>query len=201
MSMIGVPIILAPVFGPTLGGLLVEHAGWQWIFFVNVPIGIVAVIAAVRLLPRDVARPSRPAARRHRPRARRHRPRRHHLRPGRDRHRRHDSLAAARARPAARRHRARRRASSSARCASPSRCWTSACYANRAFAAASFTTFCLGAALFGAMILMPLYFQTVRGEDAVHTGLLLDPAGHRRRDRDGALRPRHRAPRRRRSPR
>src|ERR1044072_1481461 len=56
MSAIGVPIILAPVFGPTLGGLLLEHAGWQWIFFVNLPIGIAAVIAALRLLPRD--RPS-----------------------------------------------------------------------------------------------------------------------------------------------
>ena len=33
--------------------------------------------------------------------------------------------------------------------------------------------FALGAALFGAMVLMPLYFQTVRGEDAIATGLLL----------------------------
>src|SRR5215213_8999980 len=53
MSAIGVPIILAPVFGPTIGGLLVEHVGWQWIFFVNVPVGIVAAFAAVKLLPRD----------------------------------------------------------------------------------------------------------------------------------------------------
>src|SRR5215213_7233094 len=53
MSAIGVPIILAPVFGPTIGGLLVEHVGWQWIFFVNVPVGIVAAVAALRLLPRD----------------------------------------------------------------------------------------------------------------------------------------------------
>src|SRR4051794_3328410 len=53
MSAIGVPIILAPVFGPTLGGLLLEHIGWQSIFFVNVPVGIVAAFAAVRLLPRD----------------------------------------------------------------------------------------------------------------------------------------------------
>jgi predicted MFS family arabinose efflux permease len=50
-------------------------------------------------------------------------------------------------------------------------------YKNRAFAAASVTTFCLGAALFGAMILMPLYFQEVRGQDAVTTGLLLMPQG------------------------
>src|SRR3954453_11095894 len=53
MSAIGVPIILAPVFGPTLGGLLLEHAGWQWIFLVNVPIGAVALVTALRLLPHD----------------------------------------------------------------------------------------------------------------------------------------------------
>src|SRR3954469_6306734 len=53
ISAIGVPIILAPVFGPTLGGLLVEHVGWQWIFFINVPVGLVAAVAALRLLPRD----------------------------------------------------------------------------------------------------------------------------------------------------
>jgi MFS family permease len=50
-------------------------------------------------------------------------------------------------------------------------------FANPAFRAASIVTFCLGAALFGAMILMPLYFQTVRGEDAINTGLLLIPQG------------------------
>src|ERR671938_1315502 len=53
MSAIGVPIILAPVFGPTIGGLLLEHAGWQSIFFVNVPVGVVAAFAAARLLPRE----------------------------------------------------------------------------------------------------------------------------------------------------
>jgi MFS family permease len=50
-------------------------------------------------------------------------------------------------------------------------------YANKAFASASVTMFALGAALFGAMVLMPLYFQTVRGEDAVATGLLIAPQG------------------------
>ena len=50
-------------------------------------------------------------------------------------------------------------------------------YANKAFAAASVTMTALGAALFGAMVLMPLYFQIVRGEDAVNTGLLLAPQG------------------------
>ena len=50
-------------------------------------------------------------------------------------------------------------------------------YANRAFASASVTTFALGAALFGGMVLLPLYFQLVRGEDAIVTGLLLIPQG------------------------
>jgi predicted MFS family arabinose efflux permease len=50
-------------------------------------------------------------------------------------------------------------------------------YSIPAFSAASVVTFCLGAAMFGAMILLPLYFQTVRGQDALQTGLLLIPQG------------------------
>lgn len=40
----GIPALLAPALGPTLGGYLVTYAGWQAIFYINVPIGIVAVI-------------------------------------------------------------------------------------------------------------------------------------------------------------
>jgi MFS family permease len=50
-------------------------------------------------------------------------------------------------------------------------------YANRIFAAASLTTFALGAALFGAMILVPLYYQEVRHESLIATGLLVGPQG------------------------
>ena len=46
-------------------------------------------------------------------------------------------------------------------------------YARRTFASASATTFCLAAALFGAMILMPLYYQQVRRENVLATGLLV----------------------------
>jgi EmrB/QacA subfamily drug resistance transporter len=61
MAVIGVPTVLAPVFGPVVGGLLLEHAGWRWIFFVNVPIGLVAVPLALWLLPRDTkGHPGRP---------------------------------------------------------------------------------------------------------------------------------------------
>ena len=50
-------------------------------------------------------------------------------------------------------------------------------YANRVFAGASLTTFGLGAALFGAMILVPLYYQEVRHESVIVTGLLAGPQG------------------------
>jgi EmrB/QacA subfamily drug resistance transporter len=48
---------LATVVGPTLGGVLVSDVSWRWIFFVNVPIGIVALVASLRFIP-DV-RPGR----------------------------------------------------------------------------------------------------------------------------------------------
>src|SRR5436190_2245930 len=51
MSIVAVPAMLAPILGPTLGGLIVDNATWRWIFFVNLPIGIVAVVAALRILP------------------------------------------------------------------------------------------------------------------------------------------------------
>ena len=53
MSAIGVPIVLAPIFGPTLGGLLLEHVSWQSIFLVNLPVGILTLVAALKLLPKD----------------------------------------------------------------------------------------------------------------------------------------------------
>jgi EmrB/QacA subfamily drug resistance transporter len=42
---------LATIAGPTVGGVLVTWMGWRWIFFVNVPLGIVAIIAATAIIP------------------------------------------------------------------------------------------------------------------------------------------------------
>ncbi len=52
MSVVAVPAMLAPILGPTVGGLILDNVSWRWIFFVNLPIGVIAVIAAVRILPR-----------------------------------------------------------------------------------------------------------------------------------------------------
>src|SRR5436853_430146 len=52
MSIVAVPVMLAPILGPTIGGLIVQNASWRWIFYVNVPIGVIAVVAALRILPR-----------------------------------------------------------------------------------------------------------------------------------------------------
>jgi EmrB/QacA subfamily drug resistance transporter len=51
MSRIWVAIALATVFGPTLGGLIVDDLGWRWIFLINLPVGAVSVLAAVCILP------------------------------------------------------------------------------------------------------------------------------------------------------
>ena len=55
MAIIGVPMLLGPVVGPILGGWLVEDFSWRWIFFINVPVGIAALICSYRILPRDVS--------------------------------------------------------------------------------------------------------------------------------------------------
>jgi EmrB/QacA subfamily drug resistance transporter len=57
MSVIGVPMLLGPVFGPILGGWLVDDFSWRWIFFINIPIGIIALVASLRILPTDVPSP------------------------------------------------------------------------------------------------------------------------------------------------
>jgi EmrB/QacA subfamily drug resistance transporter len=43
---------VATLVGPLLGGVLVDSLGWQWIFFVNLPVGVVAFVLASRLVPR-----------------------------------------------------------------------------------------------------------------------------------------------------
>jgi EmrB/QacA subfamily drug resistance transporter len=53
MGVLGVPMLLAPIAGPILGGWLVDDVSWRWIFFINLPIGVIAFFLALRVLERD----------------------------------------------------------------------------------------------------------------------------------------------------
>ncbi len=50
MSVIGVPMVMGPILGPVIGGLIVSNFSWRWIFYINVPIGIVTLILSSRWL-------------------------------------------------------------------------------------------------------------------------------------------------------
>ncbi|MCB1705343.1 MAG: DHA2 family efflux MFS transporter permease subunit [Halioglobus sp.] len=60
MSIWGVGVMLAPILGPTVGGWLTEYYSWRWVFYINVPFGILSllgVIALARESPLDRERP------------------------------------------------------------------------------------------------------------------------------------------------
>jgi len=174
MSIVAVPAMLAPVLGPTLGGVIIENLSWHWIFFVNVPIGFAAVIASVRILPRP-----KPAAAGNL-----------------------DALGLALMATGLVlltyglaeigstgsftsvkvlvpcivglslvgtfvRHALR----------VPRPLLDLRLYRRTTFASASFAMFCLGAALFGGLILLPLYWQDIRHESVILTGVLTAPQG------------------------
>jgi EmrB/QacA subfamily drug resistance transporter len=174
MSVVAVPAMLAPILGPTIGGLIVDNASWRWIFYVNVPVGVLAFVAAWRVLPHserqrtdklDIlglallstgvplltyglaeigATGSFTATRAIVP-----------LLTG-------LALIALFAFHALR---------------VPKPLLDLHLYRRATFASASVAMFCLGAALFGGMILLPLYWQQIRGESVVTTGLLTAPMG------------------------
>ena len=175
MSVVGVPMLLGPVFGPVIGGAIVGEVSWRWIFFVNLPVGVAAVLLAWRLLPEAAPRLGR----------------RLDLRGlallppglaifvyGMSEAGSGAGLGSARALLGISLGlvlvtlfalHGRRRGRSALIDVS--------LLARRAFAAAAATNLLVGIALFGALILLPLYFQTARGESALSTGLLLMPQG------------------------
>src|SRR4051812_37717686 len=53
MALVGVPMLLAPAIGPVLGGALLDGASWRLIFFINLPVGVLALVLAARVLPRE----------------------------------------------------------------------------------------------------------------------------------------------------
>lgn len=176
MSAMGLPMVLAPVFGPTLGGFLVQSVSWHAIFWINLPVGVVTAIVATRLLPRD--RPEPGAAGRL------------------------DwlGLLLGGGGTVGLTYGLSQSASSGSFHSSAvlgpllagiallvlfvgrARRMTRPLldlrlYDIPAFRSATSVMFCLGAALFATMMLLPLFFQDARGDDAMRTGLLLMPQG------------------------
>jgi EmrB/QacA subfamily drug resistance transporter len=177
MSVIGVPTLLGPILGPVIGGLIVDHFSWRWIFFVNLPVGMLALGLAARILPKAEVRTARAAPL--------DLPGLLLLSPG---------LAllvfglselgmqgglgdwkvvaglvggalllAGFARHALR--------------LGGRAVIDLSLFRDRAFSAAAGTVFIFGVSLFGAMLILPLYYQVVRGESALSAGLLLAPQG------------------------
>src|SRR3954452_60018 len=58
MAVLGVPMLLGPIFGPIIGGWLIDVASWHWIFLINLPIGVAALVYAALVLPSDNPTPS-----------------------------------------------------------------------------------------------------------------------------------------------
>ncbi len=54
-AIFGIGVISGPALGPVLGGYLTDTLGWRWIFFINLPFGILAVLMTIAFLPRDRA--------------------------------------------------------------------------------------------------------------------------------------------------
>jgi EmrB/QacA subfamily drug resistance transporter len=174
MGFVSMPAMIAPILGPVVGGLILENLHWSWIFFVNVPIGVIAFVLGWRLLPRtDSGAAGRLDVL---------------------------GLALLPTGCAAIIYGISQLGSGAALGSGEVIAPTLAgvvlivlfclhalrierplldirLYVNRVFAGAAFVNFGLGAALFGAMILVPLYYQEVRGESVVNTGLLTGPQG------------------------
>ncbi|HEY3960787.1 MAG TPA: DHA2 family efflux MFS transporter permease subunit [Solirubrobacteraceae bacterium] len=174
MGIVAMPAMLAPILGPVVGGAILQSFHWSWIFLVNVPIGAIAFVFGWRMLPHT---DSGDAGRL-------------------------DTLGLGLlSSGAVAIVYGLSELGSNSSLTAPSVVWPTLAglvlvgvflwhalrverplldvrlYTNRVFAAASLTTFGLGAALFGAMILVPLYYQEVRHESVILTGLLTGPQG------------------------
>lgn len=166
--------MLAPILGPVVGGAILQNLHWSWIFLVNLPVGLIAFMAAWRTIP--------------------------HTESGHAGRLDVVGLALLSTASSALVYGLSQLGSNSDLTApvvvwptlagvalGGAFCWHALrvehplldvrLYANRVFGAASLTTFGLGAALFGAMILVPLYYQEVRHESVIATGLLTGPQG------------------------
>src|SRR3569623_31011 len=56
MAMWGMGVLVGPILGPPLGGWLTDHYSWHWVFLINVPVGIIAVLGVMASVPPDDTR-------------------------------------------------------------------------------------------------------------------------------------------------
>ncbi len=54
MAVWGMGVMIGPIMGPTLGGFLTEHYNWRWVFYINLPFGILAAAGLMVFLPRSL---------------------------------------------------------------------------------------------------------------------------------------------------
>ena len=50
MAVYGVAVVTAPIIGPTLGGWITDNFSWRWIFFINIPVGILSIYLTSRIV-------------------------------------------------------------------------------------------------------------------------------------------------------
>ncbi len=162
---------LAVALGPMVGGAVVTAFSWEWIFWINVPVGIiVAPLVMMRLResfgPQQPPRPSRAGARRRRAASG------------------SCSGSSERARPAGPRSRCSGRCSSASCCSRRSSSGSSATpapmlpmhlFRSRAFSAANVASLCMYFGMFGSIFLLAQFLQTAQGYSALEAGLLSLP--------------------------
>jgi len=49
-ALFGLGVVVGPTLGPTLGGWITDHFSWPWIFYVNIPLGIIAVMLTLNFI-------------------------------------------------------------------------------------------------------------------------------------------------------
>jgi MFS transporter, DHA2 family, multidrug resistance protein len=64
MAIVGMVVVIGPAVGPTLGGWIVDNWSWPWIFYINLPVGIVGILATTRFVhePEDIRAANRAQA-------------------------------------------------------------------------------------------------------------------------------------------
>lgn len=60
MGIVSIPAMFAPVVGPTLGGIVIDDIGWRWIFYLNLPLGLVTIVLSLMKIS-NVVTPAAPA--------------------------------------------------------------------------------------------------------------------------------------------